>query len=151
MKRLLLAAVLLVLLTGGYFFRGFLFETQDLNIYQYALYSGNLDDLYRFAPVVKAQMRQVPEVQDVNSDLQVETSQTVDREKAEGCNRLLDDRAKFSACVERAKVTIPGMTISFKLAPRVELSQAIAQIQNIERRLALPATITTGFSKRSGR
>jgi hypothetical protein len=97
-------------------------------------------------------MRRLPILQDVNSDLQVEISETIDldRLKAEGCDRLRDDRTKFSACVARAKVMLPGITISFKLAPGVALGQAIAQIQDMERRLALPAAITTSFSKRPG-
>ena len=130
MKRLSLATVLLVLLAGGYYFRGSFFETQNLNIYQYTLYSGNLDELYRFEPVVEAQMRQLPVLQDVNSDLQIESSQTF---------------------VDRQKVVLPGITISFKLAPGVALGQAVDQIQEMTRRLALPATITTSFSMRSGR
>jgi hypothetical protein len=118
MKRLVLAAVLLILLAGGYYFRGFFLETQDLNIHLYTLYSGNPDELYRFEPVVEAQMRRLPILQDVNSDLQVEISETIDLDlKAEGCDRLRDDRTKFSACVARAKVMLPGITISFKLAP----------------------------------
>jgi len=153
MRRLLLAAVLLVLLAGGYYFRGFFFETQNLNTYQYTLNSGNLDELYRFEPVVEAEMHRLPVLQDVNSDLRVDVSETtdLDRQKTEGCDRLGDDRTKFSACMERAKVMLPGITISFKVAPGVALGQAVDQIQEMTRRLALPATITTSFSMRSGR
>ena len=151
MRRLLLAAVLLVLLAGGYYFRGFFFETQNLNTYQYTLNSGNLDELYRFEPVVEAEMHRLPVLQDVNSDLRVEVFETIDLEKTEGCDRLGDDRTKFSACMERAKVMLPGITISFKVAPGVALGQAVDQIQEMTRRLALPATITTSFSMRSGR
>ena len=155
MKRLLLAAVLLVLLAGGYYFRGFFFKAQDLTgrVYEYRLSSGNPDELYRFEPVVEAEMRRLPVLQDVNSDLRVEVSETIDldRQKTEGCDRLRDDRTKFSACMERAKVMLPGITISFKLAPGARLAQAIDQIQVMERRLALPATVTTGFSMRPGR
>jgi multidrug efflux pump subunit AcrB len=155
MKRLLLAAVLLVLLAGGYYFRGLFFKTQDLtgSVFQYTLYSGNPDELYRFVPVVEAQMLRLPGLQDVNSDLQVEVSETIDldRQKAEGCDRLRDDRTKFSACMERAKVMLPGITISFKLAPGVAIGQAIDEIKVMETRLALPATITASFSMRPGR
>jgi hypothetical protein len=134
MKRLVLAAVLLVLVAGGYYFRGFFLETQDLNIHLYTLYSGNSDELYRFEPVVEAQMRRLPVLQDVNSDLQVEISETIDldRVKAEGCDRLRDDRTKFSACVARAKVMLPGITISFKLAPGVALGQAMPKSRTWE-------------------
>jgi hydrophobic/amphiphilic exporter-1 (mainly G- bacteria), HAE1 family len=41
---------------------------------------------------------------------------------------------------------LPAVTISFNLAPGVALGEAIDQIQEMERRLALPATITPGFS-----
>src|SRR5258708_724079 len=41
---------------------------------------------------------------------------------------------------------LPAVTISFNLAPGVALGGAIDQIQNMERQLALPATITPGFS-----
>jgi HAE1 family hydrophobic/amphiphilic exporter-1 len=41
---------------------------------------------------------------------------------------------------------LPAVTISFNLAPGVALGEAIDQIQDMERRLALPATITPGFS-----
>jgi HAE1 family hydrophobic/amphiphilic exporter-1 len=41
---------------------------------------------------------------------------------------------------------LPAVTISFNLAPGVALGEAIDQIQNMERQLALPATITPGFS-----
>jgi hypothetical protein len=40
-------------------------------------------------------------------------------------------RTKFSACVARAKVMLPGITISFKLAPGVALGQAIAQVPDM--------------------
>jgi multidrug efflux pump subunit AcrB len=139
MKRLLLAAVLLVLLAGGYYFRGFFFKTEDLTgrVYEHRLSSGNPDELYRSVPVVEAQMRRLPGLQDVNSDLQVETTQTiveVDRQTMRPVYAML-----------------PGITISFKVAPGVALGEAIHQIQDMEKQLALPATITSVFSERLGR
>ena len=41
------------------------------SLYQYTLQSGNLDELYRFAPLVEAQMRRLPLLEDVGSDLQI--------------------------------------------------------------------------------
>jgi HAE1 family hydrophobic/amphiphilic exporter-1 len=41
---------------------------------------------------------------------------------------------------------LPAVTISFNVAPGFALGEAIDQIQDMERRLALPATITSGFS-----
>src|SRR5258705_4607578 len=55
------------------------------SLYQYTLQSSNLDELYRFAPLVEAQMRRLPVLQDVGSDLQIRSPQAVvniDREKA---------------------------------------------------------------------
>jgi HAE1 family hydrophobic/amphiphilic exporter-1 len=55
------------------------------SIYQYTLQAGNLDELYRFAPLVDAEMRRLPGLQDVTSDLQIKSPQTIlniDRERA---------------------------------------------------------------------
>jgi multidrug efflux pump subunit AcrB len=131
MKRLLVTAVLLVLFAGGYYFRSFLFETaMERSRYQYTLQSGNLDELYRFAPVVEAQMRQLPVLQDVSSDLEIKTPQAiVNGQKAAAQDQL------------------PAVTILFNLAPGVALGEAIAQIMDSEKRLALPATITSSFAR----
>jgi multidrug efflux pump subunit AcrB len=129
LKRLLLPGLLLVLLAGGYYFFGFFFETRNLDTYEYMLQSDNLDELKRFASVAEAQMRRLPVLQDVASDLQVKNPEAI------GNSRLM----------------LPGITISFKIAPGVTLGQAVDQIQRIERALPLPVTITTSFSKLSGR
>jgi HAE1 family hydrophobic/amphiphilic exporter-1 len=60
------------------------------SLYQYTLQSGNLDELYRFAPLVEAQMRRLPALQDIGSDLQIKNPQAivnVDRQKAAGVGR----------------------------------------------------------------
>ena len=41
---------------------------------------------------------------------------------------------------------LPAVTISFNLAPGVALGEAIGRIQEMERRLVFPPTITAGFS-----
>ena len=41
---------------------------------------------------------------------------------------------------------LPTMTVSFSLAPKAALPDAIAQIHDMEIRLALPATIITSFA-----
>jgi len=49
------------------------------------LQAGNLDELYRFAPLVQEEIRKVPGLQDVTSDLQIRSPQTIldiDRQKA---------------------------------------------------------------------
>jgi len=181
------------------------------SLYQYTLQSGDLDELFRVAPLVEAQMRRLPVVEDVGSDLQIKSPQAVlniDRQKAAALgltaeqirNTLYssfgsrqvatiytasndyavilevdpsfqqnaDDlsrvflRAGSGQLVPLATVAtvsqlpgpqtvnhqgqLPAVTISFNLAPGVALGEAIEQIQEMEQRLALPATITTGFS-----
>ena len=181
------------------------------SLYQYTLQSANLDELYRFAPLVAAQMRRLTALQDVGSDLQIKNPQAVvnvDRQKAaalglsaeqirttlynsfgsrqvatiftasndyavilelvpsfqESTDALskvfvrssngqlipLGTVATVSQVAGPLTVThqgqLPAVTISFNLAPGVALGEAIDQIQDMERRLALPATITPGFS-----
>jgi len=192
---------------------------QNLNIgvrsnrsaYQYTLASTNLDELYRFAPLIEAQMRRLPSLQDVGSDLQIKNPQAVvnvDRQKAAALGLTAEQirTTLYNAFGSRQVATIltasndyavilefgssfqentealskvfvrasagqlvplgtvatvsqvagpltvthqgqlPAVTISFNLAPGVALGEAIDQIQNMERQLALPATITSGFS-----
>jgi len=45
------------------------------SLYQYTLQSGNLEELYRFAPLVQAEIRRLPGLQDVTSDLQIRSPQ----------------------------------------------------------------------------
>jgi hydrophobic/amphiphilic exporter-1 (mainly G- bacteria), HAE1 family len=181
------------------------------SLYQYTLQSGNLDELYRFAPLVEAQMRRLPVLQDVGSDLQIKSPQTivnVDRQKAAALGLTAEQirTTLYNSFGSRQVATIytasndhavilelgpafqenadalskvfvrstagqliplgtvvtvsrvagpltvnhqsqlPAVTISFNLAPGVALGDAIDQIQEMERRLALPATITPGFS-----
>ncbi|HMA71002.1 MAG TPA: efflux RND transporter permease subunit [Xanthobacteraceae bacterium] len=181
------------------------------SLYQYTLQSGNLDELYRFAPLVEAQMRRLPALQDVGSDLQIKSPQAivnVDRQKAaalglsaeqirttlynsfgsrqvatiftanndyavilelgpsfqESADSLsklfvrsstgqlipLGTVATVSHVAGPLTVThlgqLPAVTISFNLAPGVALGEAIDRIQDMEKQLALPATITPAFS-----
>ena len=48
---------------------------QTKALYQFALSSPNLQDLYQHAPELERQLRQMPELQDVNSDLQIKNTQ----------------------------------------------------------------------------
>jgi hypothetical protein len=135
MKRLVLAGVLLFLLANGYYFRSFFFDiVMHRNLYQYTLQSDNLDDLQRFAPVIETQMRELPVLKDVSLNSHIKSHQaTVDVDS---------QRATASGVKELAT-----MTISFSLAPSVALADAIAQIHDMEIRLALPTTITTSLAK----
>jgi multidrug efflux pump len=53
--------------------------------YQYTLQADNLEDLYHWAPIIMARMRQVPELRDINSDQQDKGLQSylaIDRDTA---------------------------------------------------------------------
>src|SRR5512143_176500 len=53
--------------------------------YQYTLQSPDTDELYRVAPLLEAKLRTIPQLQDVNSDLQIKNPQVnleIDRDKA---------------------------------------------------------------------
>jgi len=71
----------------------FLQAMQDVNIggrfggaqYQYTLQADNLDDLYKWAPIMMDRMRQIPELRDINSDQQNKGLQSylaIDRDTA---------------------------------------------------------------------
>ena len=58
---------------------------QTKALYQFALSSPNLQDLYQHAPDLETKLRQMPELQEVNSDLQIKNPQiqvNVNREQA---------------------------------------------------------------------
>src|SRR5271169_3809496 len=135
MKRVVLIGVLLFLLASGYYYRGFFFGiVTHRSLYQYTLQSSNLDDLRRFAPVIEAQMRGLPVLKDVSLNSQIKSHQaTVD----------VDSQKATASGVKE----LPIMTISFSLAPGVVLADAIAQIHDMEIRLAVPTTITTSLAK----
>jgi hypothetical protein len=134
-KRFVLTGVFLFLLAAGYYFSSFLISNlmHPGLVYRYRLQSGNLDDLRRYAPVIETQMRELSVLKDVSVDAQLNSDNTVD--------------------VDHQKTTLPGvkelptMTVSFSLAPKAALPDAIAQIHDMEIRLALPATITTSLAK----
>ena len=53
--------------------------------YQYTLQSGDIDTLYKMAPVMEREIAQLPGLRDVNTDLQISNPQTrvdIDRDKA---------------------------------------------------------------------
>jgi HAE1 family hydrophobic/amphiphilic exporter-1 len=181
------------------------------SLYQYTLQSGNLDELYRFAPLVEAQMRRLGVLQDISSDLQIKSPQTIvniDQQKAAAVGLTAEHirTTLYNAFGSRQVATIytasndyavileldpsfqqntdslskifvrstsgqlvplgtvatvsqnvgpltvnhqgqlPAVTISFNLAPGVALGEAIERIGAMEKQLALPATITPGFS-----
>jgi HAE1 family hydrophobic/amphiphilic exporter-1 len=179
--------------------------------YQYTLQAGNLDELYRFAPLVDAEIRELPALQDISSDLQIKSPQTVlnvDSQKAAMLGLTADQirntlynsfgtrqvatlytasndyaiileldpssqqgendldkvfvRSAAGGLIPLSTVAtltraagpltvnhqgqLPAVTFSFNPAPGVSLGDAIAQIEEMQRRLVFPATITAGFA-----
>ena len=79
--------------------------------FQYTLQGDNLQDLLAFAPVVEGKLRTVPEVQDVNSDLQSRALQAgliIDRDTASrlGINPQTIDNALYDAFGQRQVSTM---------------------------------------------
>jgi HAE1 family hydrophobic/amphiphilic exporter-1 len=57
--------------------------------YQFSLQSPEIKELYEYAPKLEAKMREIPGLQDVNSDLQIKNPQVnveIDRDKASALN-----------------------------------------------------------------
>src|SRR6202049_1465750 len=55
------------------------------SLYQSTLQAGNLEELFRFAPLVEAAIRRLPGLQEISSDLQIRSSQAIldiDQQKA---------------------------------------------------------------------
>ena len=197
----------------------FLNPVQNLNIgarpskslYQYTLQAGNLDELFRFAPLVDAAIRKLPGLQEISSDLQIRSPQAIldiDQQKAATLGLTADQirttlydsygsrqvatiytasndyavileldpryqenaedlsktyvRSSAGQLVPLSTVAtviqaagpltvnhqgqLPAVTISFNLAPGVSLGEAIDRIQDMERQLVFPPTITAGFA-----
>jgi len=179
-------------------------------LYQYTLQATDLQELYRWAPILYDKMRTLPGFTDVNTDLQITSPQVtvdIDRDKASALgvtaeqieNALYDaygsrqvstiytptnqywvimeldpkyqrDPTELSLLYVRSRsgklvplnsvarlmptigpltVThlgqLPAVTISFNLQPGVSLSEAVAEVQKVQRELRLPATIVGSF------
>ena len=79
--------------------------------YQYTLQSGDLNDLYEWAPRMEARMRRIPGIQDVSSDLQIKSPQLVlqinqDRAQSLGVNADQVRGSLYSAYGSRQVATI---------------------------------------------
>ncbi len=180
------------------------------SLYQYTLQGTDLAELQRLAPEVESRMRQLPGLQDVTSDLEVDKPEAlvdinreaaatvgvsvdairstlysafgtrqvstiytatndyevileVDPKHQQDANALADiylrsDKGQLVPLATVATIRrlagpvtvshqgqLPAVTLSFNLAPGVSLSQAVVEIQGLEREMRLPATISTGF------
>jgi HAE1 family hydrophobic/amphiphilic exporter-1 len=179
-------------------------------VYQYTLQDADLQELYHWAPILYDRMRQLPGLQDVNTDLQITTPQVmvdINRDRASalgvtadqiesalgaaygakqvstiytpsnqfwvilevdpqyqrdptalpllyvrsGTGRLvpLDAVATLKPGLGPLSVNhlgqLPAVTISFNTKPGVSLSEAVAQVEAVQRELRVPATLNTTF------
>src|SRR5678816_1340237 len=177
---------------------------------RYTLQDADLAELYQWAPVLFDRLRQLPSLQDVNTDLQITSPQIVvdiDRDKASALGisadqiqtalggaygsqpegsiytpsnqywvilevdpqyqrdptalgrlfvratngRLvpLDSIARLTPGLGPLVVThlgqLPSVTISFNTKPGVSLSDAVAQVEAVQRELRVPATLSATF------
>lgn len=181
------------------------------SLYQYTVQGLDLEDLHRWADRLERALHGLPILQDVTSDLQLDSPQAyvhIDREKAAALGIGVDQvrSALYSAFGQRQVSTIytpandydvlielepryqqddgalsrihvraaggrlvpldafagvrrtvgpltvnhqgqlPAVTLSFNLAPGAALGDAVEAIRRVEREVALPPTIVTGFA-----
>jgi HAE1 family hydrophobic/amphiphilic exporter-1 len=179
-------------------------------VYLYTLQGTDTQELYHWAPILYDRLRQLPSLQDVNTDLQITTPQVtvqIDRDKASALEVSADQienalgaaygakqvstiytpsnqywvilevgpqyqrdatalgrlyiRSGKGALVPLASVAaitpgigpltvnhlgqLPAVTISFNTRPGVSLSEAVAQVEKINRELRVPATVSGTF------
>jgi HAE1 family hydrophobic/amphiphilic exporter-1 len=178
-------------------------------LYQYTLQDTDLQALYLWAPILYDRLRQLPGLQDVNTDLQITSPQVIvqiDRDKAAALGVTADqiesalgsayggkqvstfytpsnqyqvileldptyqqDATSLSRLYVRSSAgklvpldavasllqgvgpltvthlgQLPAVTISFNPKPGVSLSDAVAQVEAVQRELRLPATLAVG-------
>jgi hydrophobic/amphiphilic exporter-1 (mainly G- bacteria), HAE1 family len=179
-------------------------------VYQYTLQDADLQELYHWAPLLFDRLRQLPGLQDVNTDLQITSPQIVidiDRNKASALGVTADQiesalgaaygsrqvstiytpsnqywvileldpayqqdptalarlnvRSSSGRLVPLDAVTtltpglgplivthlgqLPSVTISFNTRPGVSLSDAVQQVEAVQRELRVPATLSATF------
>src|SRR5207237_9524833 len=179
-------------------------------VYQYTLQDTDTQELYYWAPILYDRLRQLPGLQDVNTDLQITSPQItveIDRNKAASLDVSADQiesalgaaygakqvstiytpsnqywvilevdpqfqrdpsalgllyvRSGKGTLVPLASVAaitpgvgpltvthlgqLPAVTISFNTKPNVSLSDAVAQVERVQRELRVPATVNGTF------
>jgi HAE1 family hydrophobic/amphiphilic exporter-1 len=95
------------------------------SLYQYTLQGPDIEELYRWAPRVEAALQQLPELQDVTSDLQIASPQvmiTIDRDKATVLGVTADqiENALYSAYGSRQVSTIYAPNNDYQVILEVE-------------------------------
>jgi len=179
-------------------------------LYQYTLQDTDLQELYHWAPLLYDRLRQLPALQDVNTDLQITSPQVVvdiDRDRASALGvtadqiesalgsaygskhvstiytpsnqyrvileldpRYREDQTALSRLSVRSSAgrlvpldavatlvpglgpltvthlgQLPSVTISFNPKPGVSLSDAVAQVEAVQRELRPPPTLNVSF------
>jgi HAE1 family hydrophobic/amphiphilic exporter-1 len=95
------------------------------SLYQYTLQGPDIEELYRWAPRVEAALQDLPELQDVTSDLQIASPQvmiTIDRDKATVLGLTADqiENALYSAYGSRQVSTIYAPNNEYQVILEVE-------------------------------
>jgi hydrophobic/amphiphilic exporter-1 (mainly G- bacteria), HAE1 family len=95
------------------------------SVYQFALQSPNTADLYRYAPMLEAKMRDLPGLQDVTTDLQIRNPQVkvnIDRDKAAalGVSPQQIEEALFSSYASRQVSTIYAPNNEYQVIAELE-------------------------------
>ncbi len=98
---------------------------QSKGLYQFTLQSPDTDELYAAAPLLEAKLREIPELQDVTSDLQINNPQInveIDRDKASalGVTSFQIEDALYSAYGSRQVTTIYTPTNQYRVIMELE-------------------------------
>ena len=104
--------------------------------YQYTLTDTNIDELDKWAPIMEAAMKKLPQLKQVATDQQIAAPHievVVDRQKAEqfGLSAALIDQTLYDAFGQRQVATIYGATdqnkVVLEVAPRFRQDPSILQ------------------------
>jgi HAE1 family hydrophobic/amphiphilic exporter-1 len=95
------------------------------SLYQYTLQGSDIAELYQWAPVVEARLKELPILQDVTSDLQLtnpEARLTIDRQKARslGISARQIESLLFNSFASREISTIYASTNSYRVILEVQ-------------------------------
>jgi len=129
--------------------------------YQFTLQSPDTDELYHYAPLLEAELRNLPNLQDVSSDLQISSPQVnvdIDRDKAAqlGLSIQQIESALYSAYGSRQVSTIDTANDQYKvlmeLAPKFQRDpSALAMLYVRSSKGALiPLNTVARFTKGTG-
>lgn len=95
------------------------------SLYQFTVQSPDLEELYKYAPMLEDKMRAMPEIQDVTSDLELKNPQVnveIDRDKAAvlGVSAGQIENALYNAYGDRWVSTIYAPTNQYKVIMEME-------------------------------